>query len=336
MEHICRHGFYYIIALADWRRRRRGKALRNALFVIKQTSHGMQGRVLVFQEHPFECQSNYAAIATLRSNFDAQDLRRVLPEEHWLEDGEEMPHIGDRPEWGYMNVFEWDGEEYVPRRGDASEDMPRAGAAFRDDLSAEEWRGILLHCLQSSDDECAGPDLTELADELEREAVASFSDGLNTGFYINAYTTKQCPTMDGVLDELRAGLERLNARREAEQARVKDELAKLGDDAEKSLSSAQKKALKGRSRFGETLDVLKRLSASYRRCYWKSGSEMLFPIFFGHLTFASHRCWTIFIKKGVFLAAEAWRQEYGSAVRHAAIKEGGGEVLQYVRAGLDP
>ena len=37
---------------------------------------------------------------------------------------------------------------------------------------------------------------------------------------------------------------------------------------------------------------------------------MLFPIFFGHLTFASHRCWTIIIKKGVFLAAEAWRQEY--------------------------
>ena len=24
MEHICHHGFYYIIALAEWRRRRRG------------------------------------------------------------------------------------------------------------------------------------------------------------------------------------------------------------------------------------------------------------------------------------------------------------------------
>ena len=84
MEHICRHGFYYIIALADWRRRRRGKALRNALFVIKQTSHGMQGRVLVFQEHPFECQSNYAGTASLRSNLDVQDLRRVFKESEWL------------------------------------------------------------------------------------------------------------------------------------------------------------------------------------------------------------------------------------------------------------
>ena len=33
VERICRHGFYYIISLADWRRRRRGKALRNAFFV---------------------------------------------------------------------------------------------------------------------------------------------------------------------------------------------------------------------------------------------------------------------------------------------------------------
>ena len=27
-----------------------------------------------------------------------------------LQFDEEMPHIGDHPEWGYMNVFEWDGE----------------------------------------------------------------------------------------------------------------------------------------------------------------------------------------------------------------------------------
>ena len=114
--------------------------MRNALFVIKKASHGMQDRVLVFQEHPFECQSNYAALATLRSNFDAQDLRRVLPEERWLEDGEEMPHIGARLESGYMNVFERDGEDYVPRRGDASERMPSEGAAFR--VSFQQRSGV--------------------------------------------------------------------------------------------------------------------------------------------------------------------------------------------------
>ena len=49
---------------------------------------------------------------------------------------------------------------------------------------------------------------------------------------------------------------------------------------------------------------------------------MLFLIFFGHMTFASHRCWTVFIKKAVFLAAQAWRRTCGSAMRHAALKDG--------------
>ena len=39
--------------------------------------------------------------------------------------------------------------------------------------------------------------------------VHEFCDGINTGFYINSYTTKQCPTMEGVLEEMRRGLERL-------------------------------------------------------------------------------------------------------------------------------
>ena len=42
--------------------------------------------------------------------------------------------------------------------------------------------------------------------DMLREAGAAFSDGINTGFYINSYTTKQCPTMEGVLEEMRRGL----------------------------------------------------------------------------------------------------------------------------------
>ena len=49
--------------------------------IISQEKFGMQGRLLLFQEHPFECQSNYDALASLRCNFDMQDLRRVLPED---------------------------------------------------------------------------------------------------------------------------------------------------------------------------------------------------------------------------------------------------------------
>ena len=70
-------------------RRRRGKALRNALFVVRQTKFGIQGRLLPFQGHPFECQTNYGGLGALRCNFNVQDMRRVLPESTWLE--EELP-----------------------------------------------------------------------------------------------------------------------------------------------------------------------------------------------------------------------------------------------------
>ena len=118
---ICRHGYFYIISIADekigldWKERRRGKALRNILFVIKEEEHGMQGRVLLFQEHPFECQSNYGALAFLRSNFDVQDLRRVYPTKEWLSDAEDLPHLGDRPGYGYMDCFECASAKYPAR-----------------------------------------------------------------------------------------------------------------------------------------------------------------------------------------------------------------------------
>ena len=54
------------------------------------------------------------------------------------------------------------------------------------------------------------------------------------------------------------------------------------------------------------------------------------------MTFQSHRCWTVYVKKAVYLAAEAWRREHGRAVRHSALKDGGGEILQFNRTGMDP
>ena len=101
--------------------------------------------------------------------------------------------------------------------------------------------------------------------------------------------------------------------RDAAKERLREQAAASASQGDEVLVSSPAT----RSQFGATLDVLKRLSASYRRCYWKSGAEMLFPILFGHMTFASHRCWTVYVKKGVYLAAEAWRKLYGRAVRHS-------------------
>ena len=138
------------------------------------------------------------------------------------------------------------------------------------------------------------------------------------------------PTLDGVLEEMRKGIERLQATREALQQERDDAIAA----AKAAGEPPPKKSV--RSHFGSTLDVLKRLDTCARRCYWKSMSELMFPILFGHMTFASHRCWTVHIKKGVALAAEAWRLQYGNAVRHSALRAGGGELLHVIRSGRDP
>ncbi len=152
-----------------------------------------------------------------------------------------------------------------------------------------------------------------------RASITAFADSINTGFYLNSYTTKQCPTMEGVLENLRQGLERLEAQREQEKANLESQCASLENTLGRELSKEELKQFKGKSAFAETMRTINRLNSSYRRCYWKSGAEMIFPILYGHMTFASHRCWTVYVKRAVFQAAESWRRKYGSSIRHAAI-----------------
>ena len=68
----------------------------------------MQGRLLMFQEQPFEVQTNYAGAGALRCNFDVQDLRRVLPESLWKLEEEAYPSLpvdeAHAKELGYMGV----------------------------------------------------------------------------------------------------------------------------------------------------------------------------------------------------------------------------------------
>ena len=104
-----------------------------------------------------------------------------------------------------------------------------------------------------------------------------------------------------MLEELQCGLKRLEERRDQEQQKRRELAAKLQEQAEKDQeldAQEQKELPRAKSAFAEAMSTLNRLSSSYRRCYWKSSTEMLFPILFGHMTFASHRCWTVFVKKG--------------------------------------
>ena len=70
------------------------------MFVVRSTTHGMQGRLLRFQLHPSECITNYTGAAAGRFNLDVQDLRRVSDPEAWLDEGEVLPHVGSQPKFG--------------------------------------------------------------------------------------------------------------------------------------------------------------------------------------------------------------------------------------------
>ena len=323
LKMICRHGFYYVIILETgdateehWRKRRRGKPLRNALFVVKATDHGMQGRILHFQEHPFEGPSNYGGVSAMRCNLDVQDLRRVLTEDRWMQADDLMPHIGDRPDWGYMNFYEWNGSSYERRLAEGASLEGEDPLIWPDTTwSQDEWRSIFLSLLEENASEAEDED-----NDLLREAAAQFSDGINTGFYINSYTTKHCPTMEGVLEELRVGIQRLEDQRQEERQKI---------EVTEEANETEKLAAKGKSPFAETMRTLMRLSSSYRRCYWKSGSEQIFPMLFGHMTFASHRCWTVYVKKAIFLAMATWRALFAHTLIRNAIAEGGGEIVKF-------
>ena len=126
--------------------------------------------------------------------------------------------------------------------------------------------------------------------------MAMFVDAHNTGYYINSYTTKLNPTMDTVLEKLMAGIRRLqDEQRDADAARLADETP----------------ASRRQADFRRTVQTLNRFETCFRRASWKSGAEMVFPILFGHLSFTTHRCWTVFTRAAIFLANEAWRQAYG-------------------------
>ena len=120
-----------------------------------------------------------------------------------------------------MNSYEWDGEAYVPRHAEDTEPLGATPTQWVEELPPGEWRRIFLECLGTPEPAPGDEEHEGLLKELQRGVTASFSDGINTGFYINAYTTKHCPTMDGVLTEMRRGLERLEQAREAEQERLK-------------------------------------------------------------------------------------------------------------------
>jgi len=129
----------------------------------------------------------------------------------------------------------------------------------------------------------------------------AFVDNNNAKYYIYSYTTKLNRTMDSVLKRLLESVRRLQDEWQESQAVKKTE----------PTESVETKTDSRQQNFKRTMQVISRFESSFRRASWKSGCEMAFPILFGHLSFTTHRCWTVYMRKAIFLAAEAWRQHYG-------------------------
>jgi hypothetical protein len=125
--------------------------------------------------------------------------------------------------------------------------------------------------------------------------------------------------MDDVLRKLLDGVRRVQD--EWEKAETTKRAANEATNNDQSSSNGLTDAASDqrREQYRRTMQMLMRFESSFRRASWKSGCEMVFPILFGHLSFTTHRCWTVFMRKAIYLAAEAWRQHYGHVATHRSV-----------------
>ena len=230
-----------------------------------------------------------------RSNVDLQDMRRVLPPSCWMAPKDLEPA-----------GLEEDGDSY--KHGAYPQRFPEISVGLQEQwgcmasLSTTETKSHAV--VKQMDWPCILRDLGELhADNLESDAtdqqkellkVASrassdiFVDAHNTGYYINSYTTKLNPGMDNVLEKLLDGVRRLRHEwSESEEAKLRNSSSEVSGD-------------KRKENFRKTVQVLSRFETCFRRASWKSGSEMVFPMLYGHLSFTTHRCWTVFLRRAMY------------------------------------
>ena len=162
-------------------------------------------------------------------------------------------------------------------------------------------------------------DSDDVAGILKACAAAAqdmFVDAHNAGYYINSYTTKVNATMDNVLRKIMDGIRNLHT---TWQSEVREQSEKSG--------AADIQTTKRQESFRKALQTLNRLDTSFRRASWKSGCEMLFPILFSHMSFQTHRCWCVFVRRSIWLAAESWRRFYGQMASHEEAT--GATLLQF-------
>ena len=252
--------------------------------------------------------------------------------------------LGPQPSWGWFQYLHASSEPGFPPGPDT--DWPATLTTLSGLKAPQEDTSQDHASAADSSDATREPDSTvHVHLSAERAATAMFVDSHNTGFYINSYTTKVNPGMDGVMDKLTAGLRRLFARWEDEAEETKTKADAVKDDAAptgspnappaRALSRGAAATAARRENFRRTVQVLSQFESSFRRASWKSGSEMIFPMLFGHLAFVTHRCWTVFLRRAQFLAQESWRQAYGQLAIQGGLPDDSCEITYQLPDGRE-
>ena len=128
----------------------------------------------------------------------------------------------------------------------------------------------------------------------------SFRSCSCSGFYVNSYTTTHGCWVAEFTKHMRAGIERLEQEVVDEETQLRSKARFLGSGP-KSLGS-NKRAAK----------MLLRINTAYTKCKHVGGSELVFPILFGHLCYSTHKCWNVWTKTAVWRALESWRRSITS------------------------
>ena len=158
--------------------------------------------------------------------------------------------------------------------------------------------------------------LESLLQELEQETQGAFQDAHNQGFYINEYTTK----VHALGDKLMQGLQRIAQKIHASEA----------DGSAEKLTTRQRN--KERVKM-----VLKKLVHLMNSLQVKSGSELVFPMLFDHMSFATHRCWETNLKVAYAKTLSAWQDHFKGSLKalheKASVSQSIGFLLPSLQSG---
>ena len=337
---VCRHHCYHITVLQPdgtssvseekpLKLRRDGRPLNNQLHIIEDSGKGKRGRVSPVVVCSFETLTNYVAAVSLRCNFDNQSLVYLPPAStlplEWL------PNIGAQSQMAWMAQTKGDLEAkwFVPLAGavrkqaaETAESVSRtqllvggvvctqpAETAVGNEI-AETVSGTQLLVGGAVFTQAAGTavgnetaesgasaDVTwleNLLQEVEQETQGAFQDAHNQGYYINEYTTK----VNALGDKLMQGLKRI-----AQKIHV----AEADGNAEKLTTRQRNKE--------RVKTVLKKLVHLMNSLQVKSGSELVFPMLFDHMSFATHRCWETNLKVAYAKTLSAWQEHFKGSLK---------------------